>query len=72
MAGFPFGDVVSWLFVSWLCVDWLLTISSQLGGSMENILKTTTKTGLEMLAALRGLEAIEFHDQRHTGREPLV
>ena len=52
--GISFGDVVSWLVVFWLCLDWFLTINSHLGGIMMKIVKTTLKTGLATLAALRG------------------
>lgn len=52
--GISFGDVVSWLVVFWLCFDWFLTINSHLGGIMMKIVKTTLKTGLDTLAALRG------------------
>lgn len=52
--GCSLGDVVSWIFVSWLCLNWFLTINSHLGGIMVKILKTTLKTGLDTLAALRG------------------
>lgn len=52
--GISFGDVVSWLVVFWLCLDWFLTINSHLGGIMMKIVKTTLKTGLDTLAALRG------------------
>lgn len=52
--GISFGDVVSWLVVFWLCLDWFLTINSYLGGIMMKIVKTTLKTGLDTLAALRG------------------
>ena len=52
--GISFGGVVSWLVVFWLCLDWFLTINSHLGGIMMKIVKTTLKTGLDTLAALRG------------------
>jgi energy-converting hydrogenase Eha subunit F len=52
--GFTLGDVATWLFVFWLCLDWFFTINSHLGGIMDKILKTTLKTGLDTLAALRG------------------
>ena len=46
--GIPLGGVGAWLFVLWACIDWFINLDVHL----EALMKTTFKTGLDVLAVL--------------------
>lgn len=48
--GISIGDVGAWFFTLWLCIDWYFNLDMQ----TETIMKATFKTGMDILAALRG------------------